>query len=271
MRVQRSAGLACLCLLLSLTGPAAAEWGHLKGRFTYEGEAPKPRQFPITLDTEAFAKAVEDKSLIVNPCNQGIANVVVYLLPPKDVKLEVHPSYAKQAREPVEVTASQGEFSPRIVLARTGQPVVEVNRDKVAHAMKIDAFFNSPRGSLLPIGRRNEHTYPSEERVPIPVSCHIHPWELSYLLVLSNPYMAKTDANGRFKIDNLPAGRHTFQVWHERSHFLRDVDCGPVATDPKGRFSIDIRPGATETLAAAVPPSLLAAEEEDGADSREEE
>ena len=44
-----------------------------------------------------------------------------------------------------------------------------------------------------------------------------------FLLLRDNPYMAKSDRNGNFLIKNLPAGEFSFQFWHEKSGYLRQV------------------------------------------------
>ena len=38
----------------------------------------------------------------------------------------------------------------------------------------------------------------------------------AYHFPIDHPYWAKTDENGKFKIEGLPAGKHVFLVWHER-------------------------------------------------------
>ena len=57
----------------------------------------------------------------------------------------------------------------------------------------------------------------------------------------SNPYMAKTDEDGRFRIKHLPVGRHTFLLWHERAGYLRNMRLGADSTNDKGRLTIGIR------------------------------
>ena len=44
--------------------------------------------------------------------------------------------------------------------------------------------------------------------------CESHPWEFSYFLPVASPYYAVTDADGKFTIMNVPAGKHKLLVWH---------------------------------------------------------
>src|SRR5258708_11342366 len=38
----------------------------------------------------------------------------------------------------------------------------------------------------------------------------------AYHFPIDHPYVAVTDKDGKFKIEGLPAGKHSFNVWHER-------------------------------------------------------
>jgi len=91
----------------------------------------------------------------------------------------------------------------------------------------------------------------------MPMACNIHPWMRGYLLLRSNPYMAKTDTDGRFTIENLPVGRHVFRLWHERVGYLRNVTMGSLAVDSKGRLTVTIRKGQNELTDARLAPDLF--------------
>ena len=75
-----------------------------------------------------------------------------------------------------------------------------------------------------------------------------------YVLLRSNPYMAKSDVNGRLEITNLPAGRHRFQLWHERAGYLRKMPFGSGTTDAKGRVTLTIDEGHNAIQRVALEP-----------------
>ena len=58
-------------------------------------------------------------------------------------------------------------------------------------------------------------TYRKAESVPLSVKCDYHTWMTAYQLPVDHPYAAVTDENGAFTIPDLPAGKHSFIVWHE--------------------------------------------------------
>jgi WD40 repeat protein len=122
---------------------SVAKWGHLRGQFLYDGEPPKPRMLKVDCDREAFGESVPDESLLVNPKNRGVANIVVYILPKSGEKLAVHPSYEKTAKNRVTLAFHKGRFEPRILLMRTGQTMCQENRDNVPAIARIAFWENA--------------------------------------------------------------------------------------------------------------------------------
>ena len=53
------------------------------------------------------------------------------------------------------------------------------------------------------------------DRLPIKVTCNIHPWMNAWVGVFDHPYFAVTDADGKFQIPLAPAGNYRLVVWQE--------------------------------------------------------
>src|SRR5262249_33213588 len=76
----------------------ATGWGTIKGRFVYDGAAPKPVAITITKDAEVCGKhPLANESLLVSE-GGGIANIVLYA---RDRKIEVHPDFQASAKDKV--------------------------------------------------------------------------------------------------------------------------------------------------------------------------
>jgi hypothetical protein len=46
--------------------------------------------------------------------------------------------------------------------------------------------------------------------------CNVHPEMEAYIVVLQNPYFAVTDAEGKYAIKGVPAGKYTLKLWQEK-------------------------------------------------------
>ena len=245
-------------ILYSISAYASdTQWGHLSGRFICTGDVPAAKTIQVTRDEKVFGDAITDESLIVHTENGGIANVVVYL-DRKKPAVPVHPSYEKDAAAKLDLAMQGGRFIPRLLLVRTTQTIVLRNKDDVGHAAQVFVMRNPPIGPIQAANSQFELRYDKEEYFPCSVRCSIHPWMRGYVLLRSNPYMAKTDANGRFNIKHLPVGKHVFRIWHERSGYLRNVQIGATTADGKGRLSVHIRGGQTELKACSIESRVFA-------------
>lgn len=68
------------------------------------------------------------------------------------------------------------------------------------------------------------------------VKCDVHGWMQAYIRVDDHPFHTVTDADGHFRIEGLPEGRYTLELWHEKLGPLeREIDV--AAASPT---SIDI-------------------------------
>lgn len=196
----------------------AADWGHLKMRFVYDGEPPPPKTI-----IAGEAGAIPDESLLVDSRDGGIKNVCTWLLYGGDDPLPVHADYEKTTTSKVAMKIAAGSFVPRIRLVRTTQTLIISNDVVVGHNLKADFFNNGAFNELLKSGDSLERKFEYPEHAPVNLSGSIQPWLWGYVLVTNNPYAATSDEHGQLPLANLPAGRWTFVFWHEKSGYLKKV------------------------------------------------
>ena len=110
---------------------------------------------------------------------------------------------------------------------------------------------------MVSVSSSVELRYTEQEPIPCLLRCDIHLWMRGYVLLRNNPYMAVSDAHGRFSIRHLPAGERTFRLWHERVGYLRDVRFGAQRTDSKGRLTLKIGEGANELVEVRLNPVMF--------------
>ncbi len=218
-------------------------WGHLVGRIVCDCDQPiVPEEFPTGKDEAVCGKTMQSEMLLVNAKDGGLANVYVFLATdPKGPVIKIHPDYEKTEGDKVILDMSKGRFVPHCIAVRTTQILVTAKHDQLLYSPLLWGFKNMvavPEGQRVP---EMEHRLKNSENLPFVVRCGIHPWMAGWILVRDNPYMAVTDESGRFEIRNLPVGEWTFQLWHEKSGWIR---AGKLAGEkvewPKGRLTTKI-------------------------------
>jgi plastocyanin len=122
-------------------------------------------------------------------------------------------------------------FLPLLLPVRAGTRVEFPNLDDTYH----NIFSYSP-AKRFDLGR-----YLPEER-PIPsqvfdvpglvtLRCDIHEHMRGLILVLATPHFVVTDAEGRFRLTGVPAGRHTLKAWlNSKTTLSRTVEVRSGAT-----------------------------------------
>lgn len=250
MRIQTLLNSLILGCILTATA-SGADWGTLKGQFLYgkEGTAiPKANKLTITKDVEVCGKEdLFNEDLVINEKNRGIANVLIWVDKPKSI----HPDYEETAGAEVVLDNKLCRFEPRCVAVRVGQTLVVGNPDPVGHNSMITFLANKQVNPIIPAGGKIEFgpdDIKKAEKFPVKVSCSIHPWMQARLVVQDHPYIAVTDADGKFELKNLPAGKLTLKVFHEKNGWLKsiNVDGKDVKLKRGGKYAVNLATGSTE-------------------------
>jgi hypothetical protein len=232
----------------------AAEWGDLRGRFVLDGVPPVPEKVNVTTDKEECCKHdLKVESLVVNPDNQGIQNVIICLFQNKSrgqgtaydkQEVPIHESYLPLAEQSVTLDNKGCRFDPHVSLVWTRQKVVLGNSDPIGHNVKIDCLDNRSSNDTIPSSGTIERTFDKPERLPVRVTCSIHPWMCGWLVIRDTPYMAVTDADGKFELKNLPAGQWQFMFYHEKAGYVSAVKVnGKPEVWKRGLATLTIKPG----------------------------
>jgi hypothetical protein len=105
-------------------------------------------------------------------------------------------------------------FLPRVVGVQEGQKVRFENNDLSNHG--VQAFSSKQENTFSTTTAPNqpfEFQFKAQPR-PVVIGCQIHAWMRAWVYVLPHPHFAITDAQGGFKIENVPAGKHTLLFTH---------------------------------------------------------
>jgi hypothetical protein len=165
-----------------------------------------------------------DETLLVDPENRGISNVVVSLhVRPGQSYPAPHPSYTVTANGEVSLESNNCRFEPHVTLLQSTQTLVFRNREQFAVNLKIDTIRNMPVNPIVRPNESYEVAFSREERHPSRVTSSIHPWMDAWVVIKVTPYVAVTGVDGAFAIENLPQGKWRFHVWHEAAGNIEAV------------------------------------------------
>ncbi|MEX2182478.1 MAG: hypothetical protein WD771_10580 [Gemmatimonadaceae bacterium] len=106
-------------------------------------------------------------------------------------------------------------FVPRVIVVTPGSRVEFPNQDPFSH----NIFSTTPGAvfdlGLYPSGRSEETLF--RRGGAYPVYCNIHPRMTAYVVVAPTPWYTQAGNDGRWTIENVPAGTYALHVWHERA------------------------------------------------------
>ena len=228
-----SSALAAAIVAVSAASAGAADWATVKGQIVFPESKPIPKReaLNVTQDKDhCLSKGdILDESVIVNPKNRGVKNVVVWLRPAdkdpkaKFTKDQINPDDAK--RKPAEVVIEQPccMFVNRVTTARPGDSLVVKNSAPVAH----NFFWASSNNGEYNVTVPKMEKWVMKAMRPSPGSSSrrvrrssisvrsARRWMSGYVRIFEHPYYAVTDENGKFEIKNAPVGKFRIVYWHE--------------------------------------------------------
>ena len=167
-----------------------------------------------------------------NETTTDLNSTVIYLVPTDS---------ASVASKPVRtaLTMSGRAFVPRLRIVSPGSRVDFPNQDPFSHNI-----FSTTAGApfdlgLYPAGKSKDATFRRPGAYPI--YCNIHPRMTAFVVVAPTAWVVQAGNDGRWTIENVPAGRYTLHVWHERTKATETAIVVPVAGLANPATPIDAR------------------------------
>ncbi len=118
-------------------------------------------------------------------------------------------------------------FSAYVSPVLKGSTVAFHNSDNLAHnvfGIGADEF------NLGTFGKDNVREHKFDKAGEVTLLCNIHPEMEAHVLVLQNPYFARLDPSGKFRISGVPAGSYVVKAWYEGKIKKQNVNV-PAAGD----------------------------------------
>ncbi len=190
----------------------SAQAATITGTVKYDGEAPKFKEIKMDADPVCLTHhtgPVYPQTLVLGDGNT-MGNVFIHIksgLAKKDYPAPV---------EVVVLDQKGCEYDPHVVGAMVGQTVKILNPDGTLHNVHALSKVNQEFNLAMPKFRTEVTKVFDKAEFMFPLKCDVHPWMSGWLSVMDNPFFATTKADGRFKIENLPAGTYEVEAWHEK-------------------------------------------------------
>jgi plastocyanin len=200
--------------------PAAGQInGTIAGRVIFKGKYASGK-LPVGKDKEVCGDAKADSALIVED-DGGIKNAVIQVAGVREGKPP-----AKEA----ELDQVKCEYVPHVLVIPPGSTVKIKNSDGILHNVHTLSNKNKPFNRAQPkFMKEISETFTKPEIIS--VRCDVHGWMSGWIVVTDNVFYEVSQADGAFKLADVPAGKHSVEVWHEKlGKLARDVEVKPGET-----------------------------------------
>lgn len=235
-----------VAMIAALAGNGwSADYGNLKVQFVIDGAAPAPKKINPDKDAAVCAANPLFEEVIAVGKDGGWKNVMGWLIPAEGAKVAVNPELEAALKQPVVLDNKGCRFEPHAVILAVGQKLLLKNSDSIGHNTKCDFQANKPINPILPAnGEFDAGVMTKPEKRAVPVSCSIHPWMISNIVVAPTPYNGVSNDEGVIEIKGIPAGEYTFKFWQENVGYVAKLtkDGKPVEWK-KGEVKIKIAAG----------------------------
>jgi plastocyanin len=107
------------------------------------------------------------------------------------------------------------EYAPHVLVVPAGGTVKIKNSDGILHNVHTVSKENIPFNRAQPKFMK-EITETLAKPEAIAVRCDVHGWMSGWIVVTDNVFYDVSQADGTFKLADVPAGKYTIEVWHEK-------------------------------------------------------
>jgi plastocyanin len=187
----------------------------------------------LLLALSGLVRASTVEALVLTPAGKPVADAAVVLEPMVPVQA--------RSRAPASVEQRGREFIPYVTIVQTGTAVDFPNNDTIRH--HVYSFSAPKRFEIKLYAGKPGQPIVFDKPGEVAIGCNIHDWMEAHVLVVDSPFFAKTAADGKAAIQNVPAGRYRLQLWHpqQKTHAApAEIQIGAAPSPLK--LVLDVKP-----------------------------
>ena len=152
-----------------------------------------------------LARAADVNVAVANAAGAPLADAVV-MLEPVGAHLPVRPMAN------VQIAQHDLQFSPAVSVVTVGTPVLFPNRDSVRHHVY---SYSAAKTFQIKLYAGVPHTPIVFDKPGVAVlGCNIHDGMIAWVVVTDTPLWARSAADGRAHVADVPPGSYRLHVWH---------------------------------------------------------
>ncbi len=179
--------------------------GTMKGRVKVTGTIPQDETFSPTKDKAHCGETMQREKYVIS-AEGGVRYATVMIQGITKGKAA--------STDVVLVDNKNCAFHPHVQVAAVGQTLGVRNSDPMLHNTHMYLNKLTVFNAALPITGM-EVKRPIRKEGLWDVHCDAHTFMHGFMQVSDSPYVAVTDAAGRFTISDIPAGTYKVKIWHE--------------------------------------------------------
>ena len=188
---------------------------------------------PLALALPHAGVAASVEAQVRDAQGQPVADAAVYAMPAAG---------ADARAKTVAIAQVEREFVPYVTVLQTGTTASFPNRDPIQH--HVYSFSPAKSFEIKLYSGRSPGEILFDKPGVVTLGCNIHDWMVGYVLVVSTPYFAKTDADGKASLRDVPAGSYEIHAWHPQQRAAAAartfaIDAGAATA---AAFTIDVAP-----------------------------
>ncbi|MFZ5469498.1 MAG: carboxypeptidase regulatory-like domain-containing protein [Myxococcota bacterium] len=188
-----------------MVAAVAGGTGSIEGVVSLEGKAPAMELLKRSADPYCAKTPMKEETVLAQ--DGKLKNVLVR------IKEKVA---GKLPDSPVVIDQLECMYRPRVSGAMKGQQLQIKNSNGTLHNVHTyvegtKTWFNQAQPP-----KSKDIVKPIDKDGVVKLKCDVHPWMTGYVVVSEHPYFAVTGADGKFKLENVPAGSYTLEAWHEK-------------------------------------------------------